>query len=40
LPGDVIELPPLRFQIIEATDYRVDLVRVTKERNEMDEEES
>ncbi|WP_426818059.1 TerC family protein [Winslowiella sp. 2C04] len=40
LPGDVIELPPLRFQIIEATDYRVDLVRVTKERNEMDDEEA
>ncbi|KOC89022.1 TerC family protein [Winslowiella iniecta] len=40
LPGDVIELLPLRFQIIEATEYRVDLVRVTKERNEMDEEES
>jgi len=40
LPGDMIELPPLRFQIIEATEYRVDLVRITKERNEMDEEES
>ncbi|MBP2166956.1 CBS domain containing-hemolysin-like protein [Erwinia toletana] len=40
VPGEVIELLPLRFQIIEATDYRVDLVRVTKERNQMDEEEA
>lgn len=37
--GDVIDLPPLRFQIIEATDYRVDLVRVTRERDEHAEEE-
>ncbi|PRD13933.1 TerC family protein [Pantoea coffeiphila] len=37
--GEVFEMPPLRFQIIEATDYRVDLVRVTRERNEHDEEE-
>ncbi|MFS2225573.1 TerC family protein [Pantoea sp. B65] len=40
VPGEVIELLPLRFQIIEATDYRVDLVRVTKERNERDEEDA
>ncbi|CCG87470.1 TerC family protein [Erwinia piriflorinigrans] len=33
-PGDVIELPPLRFQIVEATDYRVDLVRVTRQQDE------
>ncbi|KGT95728.1 membrane protein [Erwinia typographi] len=38
--GEVIELPPVTFQIIEATDYRVDLVRVTRarERHEEDEE--
>lgn len=40
LPGEVIEMLPLRFQIIEATDYRVDLVRVTKERDEREEEEA
>jgi CBS domain containing-hemolysin-like protein len=41
LPGEIIELPPVSFQIIEATDYRVDLVRVTRarERHEEDEEE-
>jgi len=38
-PGEVIELLPLRFQIIEATDYRIDLVRVTKQRDEHDEDE-
>ncbi|MBD8213211.1 TerC family protein [Erwinia persicina] len=38
-PGEVIEMPPLRFQIIEATDYRIDLVRVTRERNEHDEDD-
>lgn len=37
-PGEVIEMLPLRFQIIEATDYRIDLVRVTKERDEHDED--
>lgn len=36
--GEVIEILPLRFQIIEATDYRIDLVRVTKERQEDEEE--
>lgn len=30
-PGDVIDLPPLHLQIIEATDYRIDLVRITKD---------
>ncbi|WP_034915304.1 TerC family protein [Erwinia sp. 9145] len=38
--GEVIELPPLRFQVIEATDYRVDLVRVTRARTDNDEEEN
>ncbi|CAO96570.1 TerC family protein [Erwinia tasmaniensis] len=33
-PGDVIEIAPLRFQIVEATDYRVDLVRVTRQHDE------
>ncbi|EXU77280.1 TerC family protein [Erwinia mallotivora] len=36
--GESIELPPLRFQILEATDYRIDLVRVTRERDAHDEE--
>lgn len=41
VPGEVIELPPVSFQIIEATDYRIDLVRVTRarERHEEDEQE-
>jgi len=38
LPGEVIDLPPLHFQIIEATDYRIDLVRVTKDKPHDDEE--
>ncbi|WP_168409544.1 TerC family protein [Erwinia amylovora] len=33
-PGEVIAMPPLRFQIIEATDYRIDLVRVTRQHEE------
>ncbi len=37
--GDVIELAPLRIQIIEANNYRVDLVRVVKERSEHEDEE-
>ncbi|MFJ5158828.1 TerC family protein [Pantoea sp. NPDC088449] len=32
LPGEVIDLPPLHFQVIEATEYRIDLVRVTKDK--------
>jgi hypothetical protein len=28
--GDVVELPPLQFTVVEANDYRVDLVRVVK----------
>jgi len=39
LPGEIIELPPVSFQIIEATDYRVDLVRVTRARERHEEEE-
>ncbi|MDW8846373.1 TerC family protein [Erwinia sp. MMLR14_017] len=39
LPGEIIELPPVSFQIIEATDYRVDLVRVTRAREWHEEEE-
>lgn len=40
-PGEVIDLPPLHFTILQATDYRVDLVRVTKDhaREEEDEQE-
>ncbi|MHA6311570.1 MULTISPECIES: TerC family protein [Pantoea] len=37
-PGDVIDITPLHFRIIEATDYRIDLVRVTKDQP-LDEEE-
>ena len=37
--GEVLDLPPLHFQIIEATDYRVDLVRITRDRDEHEEEE-
>ena len=38
-PGDVVELAPLQFTIVEANNYRVDLVRVVKTRHEHDEEE-
>jgi len=37
--GDILEVAPLRIQIVEANDYRVDLVRVEKERSEHDDEE-
>lgn len=40
LPGEVIDLPPLHFTILQATDYRVDLVRVTKDKPHEDEEEA
>jgi CBS domain containing-hemolysin-like protein len=39
LPGEVIDIAPLHFQIIEATDYRVDLVRVTKDKPYDEDEE-
>ncbi|MGV2880062.1 TerC family protein [Pantoea vagans] len=39
LPGEVIDITPLHFQIIEATDYRIDLVRVTKDKPHDEEEE-
>lgn len=38
-PGDKLELAPLHISVIEANDYRVDLVRVVKERPLHDEEE-
>lgn len=38
-PGEVIDITPLHFQIIEATDYRIDLVRVTKDQPQHEEEE-
>lgn len=38
-PGDVIDITPLHFRIIEATDYRIDLVRVTKDKPQDEEEE-
>jgi CBS domain containing-hemolysin-like protein len=38
-PGDVLELKPLQITVVEANDYRIDLVRVVKERPLYDEEE-
>lgn len=35
---DVIEFAPLHITIVEANDYRIDLVRVVKERPEHDQE--
>ncbi len=32
LPGENIDIPPLHFQIIDATEYRIDLVRVTRDQ--------
>ena len=37
--GDVIELAPLHITIIEANDYRVDMVRIVKEQSAHDEDE-
>ncbi|KNC92090.1 CNNM family cation transport protein YoaE [Trabulsiella odontotermitis] len=37
--GDVVELAPLSITIVEANDYRVDLVRIVKERQHHDDEE-
>lgn len=37
--GDVLEVAPLHITIVEANDYRVDLVRVVKETPHADEEE-
>ncbi|XBC40558.1 MAG: TerC family protein [Buchnera aphidicola (Nurudea yanoniella)] len=33
LPGETIYIPPLTFYIVEATQYRVNLVRITKEKS-------
>lgn len=38
-PGDVLIVPPLQIQIIEANNYRVDLVRVVKESPAHEDEE-
>ena len=38
--GDVVSLPPLHFTVVEANDYRVDLVRAVVTRAPSDEEES
>lgn len=32
LPGDKIKIPPLNFYIIKATEYRIDLVKITKDK--------
>lgn len=37
--GEVVEVTPLRIQIVEANDYRVDLVRVEKVRSAHEDEE-
>ncbi len=37
--GDVVSLPPLHFTVVEANDYRVDLVRAVVTRPPTDEEE-
>ncbi|HDR2316152.1 CNNM family cation transport protein YoaE [Enterobacter asburiae] len=37
--GDVIELAPLHIMIVEANDYRVDMVRIVKEQSAHDEYE-
>ncbi|ABP61054.1 MULTISPECIES: CNNM family cation transport protein YoaE [Enterobacteriaceae] len=37
--GDILELPPLQITIVEANDYRVDLVRIVKEQSAHDDEE-
>lgn len=38
-PGDVLEVAPLQIQIIEANNYRVDLVRVVKQTAPHEDEE-
>lgn len=38
LAGEVIELAPFTFQIVSATDYRIDLVRITREQPHAEEE--
>ncbi|STW22054.1 magnesium and cobalt efflux protein CorC [Klebsiella variicola] len=37
--GDTVSLPPLQFTVVEANDYRVDLVRAVVTRPLSDEEE-
>ncbi|ASV55811.1 MULTISPECIES: CNNM family cation transport protein YoaE [Lelliottia] len=37
--GDIIELPRLQITIVQANDYRVDMVRIVKEQSDHDEEE-
>ncbi|SFU08267.1 Membrane protein TerC, possibly involved in tellurium resistance [Kosakonia arachidis] len=37
--GEVLEIAPLHITVVEANDYRVDLVRIIKEQAEQDEEE-
>lgn len=37
--GDIVERAPLQFTVLEANDYRVDLVRVVKTEHDSQEEE-
>lgn len=30
IPGEIIEIPPLQFHILEVTEYRINLVRIKK----------
>ncbi|ANF17078.1 membrane protein [Buchnera aphidicola (Schlechtendalia chinensis)] len=32
VPGETIHIPPLKFYIVEATQYRINLVRITKDK--------
>lgn len=36
VPGEVIDIFPFHFCVVEATDYRVDLIRVTKQQHDTD----
>jgi len=37
--GELLDIPPLKIQIVEANDYRIDLVRVIKEQVAHDDHE-
>ncbi|WAI18520.1 MAG: TerC family protein [Buchnera aphidicola (Acyrthosiphon caraganae)] len=37
LPGEIIYIYPFHFHIIKATEYRIDLVRITKNQNDNQE---
>ena len=39
LSTSILALPPLQITIVEANDYRVDMVRIVKEQSAHDEDE-